>query len=81
MSHQYVTKSAFKAKALEYMRKVEASGEPIIITDRGLPTIEVRRYRAAQPSPLERLRGSVVEFKSPVEPVADEDWEATSGSS
>lgn len=81
MSQQYVTKSAFKAKALEYMRQIEASGESIIITDRGLPTIEVRRYRAIQPLPLERLRGSVVEFKSPVEPVAEDEWEATSGSS
>jgi len=65
-----VTKSQFKAKALEYFRQVETSGDAVVITDRGQPTVEVRRYRSDQRSPLEKLRGSVVEFKAPPEPVA-----------
>ncbi len=75
MHQEPVSKSQFKAKALEFFRRVEASGETIIVTDKGLPAIEVRRYRAEQRSPLERLRGSVVEFKDPTGPVADDDWD------
>ena len=38
------SKSEFKAKALEYFRLVEETGDPIVITDRGTPTIEVRPF-------------------------------------
>jgi len=78
MSQEHVTKSQFKAKALEYFRRVETSGESVVITDRGQPTVEVRRYRSDQRSPLEKLRGSVVEYKEPTEPVAEDDWQALS---
>lgn len=74
MSQHYVTKSAFKAKALEYMRQVEASGEAIVITDHGKPTIEIRRYRSSRPSALEVLQGSVIKYESPTTPVSDDDW-------
>lgn len=77
--HQkHVSKSEFKAKALEYFRAVEASGNPVIVTDNGQPKIEIRRYRADERSPLERLRGSIVEFKDPTQPVAEDDWETAS---
>jgi antitoxin (DNA-binding transcriptional repressor) of toxin-antitoxin stability system len=76
MNQEHVTKSQFKAKALEYFRKVETSGESVVITDRGEPTVEVRRYRSDKRSPLERLRGSVIEFREPTGPVGEEDWEA-----
>jgi antitoxin (DNA-binding transcriptional repressor) of toxin-antitoxin stability system len=73
---EQVSKSQFKARALEYLRQVEATGEPVIITDNGRPTVEVRRFHADHRSPLERLRGSVIEYKSPTEPVGEDDWEA-----
>lgn len=76
MSQEHVTKSQFKARALEYFRQIETSGGSIVITDRGQPTVEVRRYRSDQRAPLEILRGSVVEYKKPTEPVADDDWAA-----
>lgn len=66
-----VSKSQFKAKALELFRQVEASGESVIVTDQGRPAIEVRRYRTDPRSPLERLHGSVIELTDPFEPV----WE------
>lgn len=69
-----LTKSQFKARALAYLREVEDTGKPLIITDRGKPSIEIRRYRGDQRPPLERLKGSVVEFKDPTEPVAVGDW-------
>ena len=71
-----VSKSQFKAKALELFRKVESTGERVIITDHGMPTIEVRRYRENQRDPLDILKGSVTEYVQPTQPVAEGDWEA-----
>lgn len=71
-----VSKSEFKAKALESFRKVEASGASLIVTDHGKPTLEVRPYRDPQRSPLDLLRGSIVRYDKPTEPVAADEWEA-----
>lgn len=73
-----MTKSQFKARALEYFRQVETSGHAVVVTDRGKPTVEIRRFRSDHRSALERLKGSVVEFKEPTEPVAVDDWEVLS---
>ena len=72
---EYVSKGRFKAQALEYLRSVESTGEPVVITDRGRPAVELRRYREDARSPLERLQGSVLYYRDPLEPVSDEDWE------
>jgi antitoxin (DNA-binding transcriptional repressor) of toxin-antitoxin stability system len=71
-----VSKSQFKAKALEILRRVEATGEPVLVTDHGKPTIEVRRHRSLERSPLDLLRGSVVDYVDPTEPVGEQDWDA-----
>lgn len=76
MNQEQVSKSQFKAKALEYFRQVEASGSALIVTDNGLPTVEIRRFRQDVRSPLERLKGSVVDFRDPTGPVGEDDWEA-----
>jgi len=76
MSGNHVSKTEFKAKALEFFRQVVASGESVIITDHGKPTLEVRPYRSVQRSPLDVLRGSVVRYDNPTDPVAESDWEA-----
>ena len=70
-----VSKSQFKAKALELFREVESTGGTMIITDNGQPTIEVRPYRKVDRNPLEILRGSVTEYQDPMEPVDEGDWE------
>jgi len=77
-SPQQVSKSHFKAHALELFRQVEASGETLVVTDHGRPTLEVRPYRPAQPDadPLEELRGSVLRFHDPFAPVGENDWDA-----
>lgn len=74
-SHQ-ISKSEFKSKALEYFRQIESSGESIIVTDHGKPALEVRPYRGHSRPPLEVLRGSVVRYDNPMEPVAVDDWDA-----
>lgn len=72
-----VSKSQFKAKALELFRKIERTGEPVVVTDHGKPSVEVRPYRSREADPLARLKGSVLSYRAPTQPVAEEDWEAT----
>lgn len=76
MPSEWVNKTQFKAKALEYLRKIETSGDPIVVTDRGHATIEIRRFRSEQCSALERLRGSVLKYDHPTEPISEQDWDA-----
>jgi antitoxin (DNA-binding transcriptional repressor) of toxin-antitoxin stability system len=71
-----VSKSEFKAKALELFRQVEASGESLIVTDHGKPALEVRPYRGVERSPLDVLRGSVMRYDNPTAPVGEDNWEA-----
>jgi antitoxin (DNA-binding transcriptional repressor) of toxin-antitoxin stability system len=57
-----VSKAIFKAKACELFRHVEMLGEPVVVTDRGQPTIEIRPYRSKRQNPLDLLRASIVHF-------------------
>lgn len=70
-----ISKSQFKSKALEIFRQVELTGESVIVTDHGKPTIEVRKHVTIERSPLELLKGSVTEYIDPTEPVGEDDWE------
>jgi len=70
-----LSKSEFKAKALEIFRMVENTGESVLVTDRGVPTIEVRRYTEQLRSPKEILYGSVMAFEVPLKPTGEK-WEA-----
>jgi prevent-host-death family protein len=72
-----VSKSEFKAKALEYMRFVEQNNQPIIVTDMGNPVIHIVPYDP-QPkkSNLYELRGTLLKYIDPMEPVGVDDWEA-----
>lgn len=74
--HLEISKSEFKARALELFRQIEASGEPLVVTDHGRPVLEVRPYRAPNTDPLDMLRGSVTRYEKPTEPVALEAWES-----
>ena len=76
MESTRVSKSEFKAKALEFFRQVEASGESLIVTDHGKPALEVRPYRDIERNPLDVLRGSVMRYDNPTDPIAVDDWEA-----
>ena len=72
-----VSKSRFKAKALELFRQVERTGKPIIITDRGTPVLKLGPYREDPEGALKMLRESVVKYTAPTKPVGDEDWESS----
>ena len=71
-----VSKSEFKARALEYFRRVERTGEPLIITDRGRPVLKIVPYLEDPEAALRALRDSVLTYGRPFEPVGLEDWEA-----
>lgn len=71
---QIVSKAQFKAQALEYLRNVEKQKQPLIITHAGKPVVKVVPYKETET--LASLRGSVVYYKDPNEPVGLEDWEA-----
>lgn len=72
-----VSKSRFKARALEYFRKVEKTGERLIVTDHGKPTLEIRpleKNTDAQEA-LKRLKGTVTSYQGPFDPVDDGEWD------
>jgi prevent-host-death family protein len=71
-----VSKSRFKAHALEYFREVQRTGRELVITDRGEPVLKIVPYRAEPGRALLTLRESVVRYDAPKEPVGEDDWEA-----
>ena len=72
----FVSKSRFKAHALELFRQVERTGKPIIITDRGVPVLTLAPYRDDPEAAIRVLRESVVKYSAPTQPIADDDWES-----
>jgi prevent-host-death family protein len=71
-----VSKSQFKARALEYFRTVETSHKPVVITDRGRPVLKIVPYNEDPEEILKDLRGSVVKYEDPTKPVGEADWKA-----
>lgn len=71
-----LSKSKFKARALELLRRVERTGEELVITDRGRPVVKVVPYAVEPERLLSELRETVVRYDQPEEPVGAGDWEA-----
>ena len=72
---EQISKTEFKARALEVFRDIEQNGKARIITDHGRPTLEIRKVRQQRMEPLEVLKGTVVKFEAATAPVAEDDWE------
>ena len=70
-----ISKTELKAHALEVLREIEQSGESRIITDRGRPTLEIRKLRQRKAHPLDLLKGTVLKYEAAIAPVAGDDWE------
>lgn len=73
---QMISKSQFKPRALHYFREVEKTGKELIISDRGKPVLKIVPYNENPEEVLKALRGTVVKYDDPTEPVGLEDWEA-----
>ena len=71
-----VSKSQFKTRALEYLRRVEKTRKPLIITDRGRAVLKIVPFSDDPQEVLEKLRDSVVRYDTPTQPVGERDWEA-----
>ena len=67
-----ISKSKFKAQALELFREIEetgaSAGTSMIITDHGRPALEVRRFHDRKL--LDVLKGSVIRYQRATRPVA-----------
>ena len=70
-----VSKSAFKARALELFREVERTGRELVVTDRGRPVIKVVPFHADEAGGIMALRDTVVRYNAPTEPVGEDEWE------
>ena len=71
-----ISKAQFKPKALKYLKEVQEKKIRLIITHWGKPVIEILplREEKKEKNILESLRGTVIEYKDPTEPI-DENWE------
>ena len=79
MIHNMVSKSQFKPKALELFRQIQSTGRELVITEHGRPVLKIVPYvedPEAALRALRALRGTVVAYREPLEPMAAEDWEA-----
>ncbi len=72
---EQISKTEFKAHALKILREIEKSGKSRIITDHGKPTIEIKKLRQRKASPLDVLKGTVLEYDAFDEPVGTDDWQ------
>lgn len=71
-----VSKAQLKAKMLEYFRHVEQTGEELVVTNHGQPTLRVVPFtkRLSPDEAFGILRERAAEYGSVVEPETD-DWE------
>lgn len=73
---QTVSKSQFKPHSLEYFRRIEQTGEELVITDHGRPVLKIVPYVEDEETLFRGLRNTVLRYEEPTEPVATEEWEA-----
>jgi prevent-host-death family protein len=73
-----VSKSALKARMLEYFRRVEETGHELIVTDNGEPVLKVVPIRRLRPASdvFADVRGRVVYHEDVLTPTTDE-WPET----
>lgn len=73
---QAISKSQFKPRSLEYFRKIEQTGEELVITDHGRPVLKIVPFVADPEECFRGLRNTVQKYDAPLAPVGSEDWEA-----
>ena len=73
-----VSKGTLKAKMLEYLRKVEETGEQLIVTDNNVPVVKIVPIRQRRPASdvFGDVRGRVVYREDLLAPTTDE-WPET----
>ncbi|HEX7838097.1 MAG TPA: type II toxin-antitoxin system prevent-host-death family antitoxin [Kofleriaceae bacterium] len=73
-----VSKSALEGNVLEYLRRVEETGEELVVTDHGRPVVKVVpiRTRRSLAEVFGNVRGRVVYHEDILTPTTDE-WPET----
>lgn len=73
-----ISKSALKAKMLEYLRRVEETGEELVVTDNGRPVVKITAIREKRSAAevFADIRGRVVYHEDIMTPTTDE-WPET----
>lgn len=71
-----VSKSCFKPQALKYFRQIQESGHELIITDHSKPVLKIIPFQEGPQEVLKELRNSVKRYDDPLQPVAQDEWEA-----
>ena len=73
-----VSKGILKAKMLEYLRKVQETGEELVVTDNYVPVVKIVpiRARRAARAVFADVRGRVVYHEDVLAPTSDE-WDET----
>jgi prevent-host-death family protein len=73
-----ISKSALKARMLEYFRRVEETGEELVVTDHGEPVLRIVPVRKRIPAAetFAGLRGKVLYHGDILEPT-DAEWPET----
>ena len=73
-----VSKSALKARLLEYFRRVEDTGEELVVTDNNEPVIRIVPIRKRRPASevFADVRGRVVYGEDVLAPTSEE-WTET----
>ena len=70
--------SQFKAHALEVLGTVAKTQEPVVVTKRGEPLVEVVPFRGPDDAPVPgRLAAALVFEKDIVSPLGPADWSAS----
>jgi prevent-host-death family protein len=69
-----VSKSALKARMLEYFRRVEESGEELVVTDNNEPVLRIVPIHKRLPAEtlFADVRGQVVYNEDPLLPTGEE---------
>lgn len=75
MKKSKISKTEFKPKAFEIMRKVEEEHSPYIVTDRGKDVVEIRPVVGNKLESLKNLRGQILRYDNPLASVGEE-WDA-----
>ena len=65
-----VSKGKLKARMLEYFREIEATGEPLVVTDRGREVLEVRPMNGKQSN--EEILAELRALAKPKGPIDEE---------
>ena len=68
--------SEFKAKCIEVLKQVKATGEPLVVTLRNEPIATIHPYEASTPTRiLGKLRGHITIHGDIVHTDGEDDWE------